>query len=203
MWSQLRPPAPVRSRFRGSSRPLARTPRCRHAESCRESQKPRKSAAETGDAGAPAGRPRMDHDAEGSGRHVCGASYTEVTRMGAPRAFQRSSTPKVRFRNDPERPPKRSGKAMFASNSIQKLCLSYLAQGFRRRRLQALSCPPRQALLALPCDASRQSFQPLGACMDCVMEYCVDCWGCFVYCGFGKVDLVGGLRNGVKACGGI
>ena len=37
---------------------------------------------------------------------------------------------------------------------------------------------------------------------DCVTDYCLDIGVCSVYLGFGKVDLVGGLRNGVKAYGG-
>ena len=30
------------------------------------------------------------------------------------------------------------------------------------------------------------------------MNYCADGWECFVFCGFGLVDVVGGLRNGVQ-----
>ena len=35
------------------------------------------------------------------------------------------------------------------------------------------------------------------------MDHCLDCWVCFVYCGFGRLVLFGWLRNGVKVWGGV
>ena len=37
--------------------------------------------------------------------------------------------------------------------------------------------------------------------LDCIWDFGVGFGRCFVYCGFGRVDLGGGLRNGVKAFG--
>ena len=33
-------------------------------------------------------------------------------------------------------------------------------------------------------------------CFGLSLDYCADCWGCFVFCGFGRVDVVGGFRMG-------
>ena len=34
--------------------------------------------------------------------------------------------------------------------------------------------------------------------LDCIWDFGVGFGRCFVYCGFGRFDLVGGLRNGMK-----
>ena len=35
--------------------------------------------------------------------------------------------------------------------------------------------------------------------LDCIWDFGAGIGRCFVYCGFGRVEFVGGLRNGVKA----